>query len=186
MPYALFGCSVGTLIVIELVRRLQLLSETATSLSSSSSSSSSSASPPRLPVHLFIAARSSPHSEVPVLHTLPEDQFIEALRKYEGGTPDHILDSPEMMSIFLPYLRSDHEIDETYEIPHRIPVCSVPMTIMGGIYDLISIQDLLEWRFYTTARASVTMFPANHFFMVSQQTETVSQIISVLRDAGHL
>ena len=47
------------------------------------------------------------------IHSLPEAEFIAELRRL-NGTPDKILENPELMEIMLPLLRADFALYEKY------------------------------------------------------------------------
>src|SRR5689334_20484357 len=96
MPYALFGYSMGALIVFELARELARVHA-------------------RTPVKLMVAAHRAPHirDPDPDIHDLPEPRFIQAIRRLHG-TADEVLDHPELRSLLLPLLRADFTLCETY------------------------------------------------------------------------
>jgi len=52
---------------------------------------------------------------------LPEPEFIEELKKM-GGTPQAVLEHPELMSVLNPILRADLEVCQTYEYEPRPPL----------------------------------------------------------------
>ena len=76
MPFAFFGHSMGALIGFELARLLRR--ERGLN-----------------PAHLFISGRRAPQLRAagPPIHNLPDDEFIERLRDY-NGTPEEVLRHP--------------------------------------------------------------------------------------------
>lgn len=148
-PYVLFGHSLGGLIAFELARYLHDLGV------------------PR-PLSLFVSAAEAPHvSGVPDrLHTLPDDELIGQLSRLQG-TPQEILQHPEVMQLLLPTIRADLQVFETY-IYRAGPPLPCPIAVFGGFEDERVAQSRLEsWRHHTTTVFSLTMLPGGHFFIHS-------------------
>ncbi|HEX8092144.1 MAG TPA: thioesterase domain-containing protein, partial [Blastocatellia bacterium] len=95
-PFAMFGHSMGAMLSFEVARYLR---------------SHSGAEP----AQLFVAGRRAPHipDTEPRTYNLPEPEFIEELRRI-NGTPQAVLDNEELMQLFLPVLRADFEVCQTY------------------------------------------------------------------------
>ncbi|WP_414514280.1 thioesterase II family protein [Nostoc sp. PCC 9305] len=165
IPFAIFGHSTGAIVSFELVRQLRRQKA------------------PN-PVHLFVSARRAPQlpsTESPI-HQLPEAAFIEKLRRYQG-TPDAILKNPELMEIFLPTLRADLAINETYIYSSEPPV-DCPISAFGGLQDMeVSRDDLAAWRYQTNSTFSLRMFPGNHFFLHGEHHALLSSISQDLNSA---
>lgn len=144
--YALFGHSMGALVVFELVRRLRALGVTP-------------------PVHVFVSGRPAPQlpeSRTP-LRDLPVDRLVLELRRI-GGTPDILLKDPELLDAFLPLLRADFSVNETYRYRLEEPL-AIPLTAFGGERDpRADVAEIREWGVQTTARFSHRIFAGGHFF----------------------
>lgn len=147
-PYALFGHSMGAVLAFELAgwaRRRGLPS----------------------PCRLFVSARRAPHlpdNDKPPMHDLPDDEFKSRLREL-NGTPEEVLEHPELMEMMLPLLRADFTVVETYEHQEGEPF-SCPISALGGLRDEeVSRDHLAEWRRYTAAEFSLRMFPGDHFYL---------------------
>ena len=145
--FAFFGHSMGAIISFELAQLLRRENKPG-------------------PSHLFLSGRQAPHrttKETPT-YDLPEPEFIEELRRMQG-TPNEVLEHPELMSVLSPILRADLEICQTYECESRPPL-DCPITVFGGLQDEeVSREQLEGWRDYTTSTFTVRMFPGNHFFL---------------------
>jgi len=142
-PFAVFGHSVGALIGFEFVRQLyqnQL----------------------PVPEHLIVSGRRAPHIPLDkILHLEPDTKLLEELRLI-GGTSNIILDDPELMSLFLPIVRADFTINETYEIPTN-PYVNCPILALGTTEDYLVDQSSLEqWKSYTTNEFEVAMLSGGH------------------------
>ncbi len=167
-PFALFGHSMGALISFELARYLRRAYG-------------------QFPEHLFISAYRAPHLLRPpaiARSTLSDADLIKKLREL-GGTPEEILQQPELLRLILPTLRADFQICDTYSYQAEAPL-SCPITVLGGLRDrIVNGQELDAWRMQTTARFRRYMFPGHHFFLESAQTllftlfEQVSRTIMV-------
>ncbi len=161
-PFAFFGHSMGGLTSFELTRSLYKKYGIS-------------------PVHLFISAYRPPQipDSKPQIHTLPESDFIAQLRHY-NGTPNEVLENQELMELFLPILRADFAVLETYAY-HHAPPLECPISVFGGLQDnKVSIEELEAWREQTNNNFSLKMLPGDHFFIndsYSLVTEQISEIL---------
>ncbi len=155
-PFAFFGHSLGSLIAFELTRRLRQQQQP-------------------LPVHLFISGKTAPQlaSPNPQLHAMPEDQLIEMLRRY-GGTPNEALANREIMAIFLPVIRADFSVLETYRYTTEPPL-PCPISAYGGEEDPRVPQDYLRaWEIHTSGAFNTKFFAGGHFYLQSHQSELLA------------
>lgn len=147
LPCAFFGHSMGAFIAFELARTLRRLGRAG-------------------PVQLFVSARRAPHlpARERAIHDLPEAEFRDELRKL-NGTPEAVLEHPELMDLLGPILRADFTLIETYEhVPDAPLAC--PIAAFGGVDDPdVTRDDLDAWRRHTTAPFQVRMFPGDHFYL---------------------
>jgi medium-chain acyl-[acyl-carrier-protein] hydrolase len=151
-PFAFFGHSMGALVGFEVARLLRREYNIS-------------------PVHLFVSGRRAPQMPDPdsPIHALPEAAFIQELRRL-NGTPEAVLENVELMQLFLPILRADFAVLETYTYTDR-SMLNCPITAFGGLSDReVSYEQLAAWREQTLAFFSVQMFPGNHFFLHSVQS----------------
>jgi medium-chain acyl-[acyl-carrier-protein] hydrolase len=146
-PFALFGHSLGALVAFEVARQLYRCSIAA-------------------PEHLFVSARAAPQSilrETP-MHSLPPQQFIARLRDF-NGTPEAILHNQELMELFLPIIRADFELNETYCYEPESSF-SCPITAYYGMQDHVThYADVVGWAEHTTGKFTVRTLPGDHFFI---------------------
>jgi medium-chain acyl-[acyl-carrier-protein] hydrolase len=148
-PFVLFGHSLGALISFELARKLEARN---------------------IPIaHLFVSGRYAPHlsdSKPPIRHaSTPE--FIDAVRQRYQCIPDEVLQHAEMMNLWLPVLRADITINETYQyLDERLLDC--PISCFGGLEDRsVTAEELVAWRDHTSGTFRFRMFPGDHFFIHS-------------------
>src|SRR5215469_10019729 len=114
--YAFWGHSMGALISFELARELRRRNHA-------------------LPGALFVSGHRAPQipSTEPPLFGLPEQDLISHLQRL-NGTPRELLEDPEILKLFLPTLRADFQITETYIYAPADPLaCAI--YAYGGLQD---------------------------------------------------
>jgi medium-chain acyl-[acyl-carrier-protein] hydrolase len=143
-PYSLLGYSLGAKIGFALCHRLAELG---------------------LPLpELFIpAAHGAPDSKpsTPGAAILPDDEFIEHIRRY-GGVPELVFQDPELRQMMLPILRADIGLVE-----HPVPdlPLSCPILAYAGNEDLAAqATSMQDWRRFAGVSFSLRIFQGGHFF----------------------
>jgi medium-chain acyl-[acyl-carrier-protein] hydrolase len=163
--YALFGHSVGSVVAFELVRTLHAAGKP-------------------LPVRLFVSGRAAPHlpDTRPRLRDLPTRELIPHLRTM-GGTPDVFLSDPELLEVFLPLLRADFTLNETYRHVPAEPL-PVPITAFGGDRDpRADVAELRGWAELTGAGFAVHTYPGGHFYLEQHTTALLDVMRAELRSS---
>lgn len=157
-PFGIFGYSMGGLLGFELIRALR----------------SMGAPSPR---RLFVTARQAPQliETRPSLYKLPDDQLFEELDKRYGGIPSEALKNPEIRSVFVPLLRADIEMIETYEYQDGAPL-DCPISVFGGLTDRITHDELAAWQAQTRHPVGVRQFDGGHFFIQTNPSPLLSAI----------
>ena len=162
-PFAFFGHSMGANICFELSHYLRQQNGP-------------------LPIHLFVSGCCPPQvdAQIPAMHHLSEKEFIAELRQLKG-TPERVLQNPELMRLLLPLMRADFALHELYVYTEKEPL-SCPITAFGGLDDgRASRHYLTAWQELTYAEFMLQMFPGDHFFLHSAQApmlKTISQKIA--------
>ena len=157
-----FGHSIGALIAYELAKRMI-------------------ARVGMVPRHLIVSGAMAPHllRTRPPLHALPKPQFVAELRKY-GGTPEAFFQNEELMDLFIPILRSDFAIAETYRM-NRLDPLACDLSVYGGSHDTaVSAEGLAAWEVLTTGACEIRMFSGGHFFLHEVERAVVTTVSSVL------
>jgi medium-chain acyl-[acyl-carrier-protein] hydrolase len=157
-PFAFFGHSMGALIAFELARHLRRegMEE---------------------PRWLLLSARRAPHlsQEEEPYYDLPEAEFVDKLREL-NGTPEEVLQHPELMQMMIPLLRADFQVNETYDFAPEEPL-ACPISALGGVGDPEVSRDHLEaWKEHTSGPFSVRMFEGDHFY-IDQRQSTLFQAV---------
>ena len=158
-PFALFGHSMGAVIGFELARYLRCEYQL-------------------VPCHLFVSGHRAPHlaDPEPPLYTLPTPAFIEGLMQRYNGIPTVILRDSELMQLFLPVLRADVTLLETYLYADDQPL-DCPISAYGGLQDSRANAEALgAWQKHTRSAFNLRMFLGGHFFLQTDR-ELVLQTI---------
>ena len=163
-PYYLFGHSMGALIAYELACYLQKNKQSS-------------------PRHLIVSGFRAPHlpNSKPPIHSLPTQQFVAEIAKM-NGTPREILENPEYLELFLPSLRADFQLCETYTYQKKEPL-QAPLTAFGGKEDPeVTIDMLAEWKHHTSCQFRLIRFPGDHFFIHQEEKAVVKQIGKIVEE----
>lgn len=157
-PFAFFGHSMGSLLAFELARELRRRHSL-------------------LPVHLFVSGYRAPQlpaAELPFSH-LSDGDFVKRVLLYRG-VPDLIAQNEELMEIFLPILRADFEMTETYVYKEGPPL-ECPLTAFGGLSDpKFDREKIIAWDIQTSMGFSAHFFPGGHFFLHDSEPLVLNQI----------
>jgi medium-chain acyl-[acyl-carrier-protein] hydrolase len=151
LPFAFFGHSLGAMISFELARHLRR-----------------EGGPE--PFHLFVSGSRAPQvpSTEPPTYDLPDDEFIEELKRL-NGTPEELLEHEDLMKLMLPILRADFSICQTYSYTPE-PALECPITAFGGEDDSETSEGRLEaWREQTNAHFRMHVYTGDHFFINAAQ-----------------
>jgi medium-chain acyl-[acyl-carrier-protein] hydrolase len=162
-PFAFFGHSMGALIGFELAHRLR--SEHGLE-----------------PSIMFVSGRRAPQTPETdrITYNLPEDEFIEELRRL-NGTPREVFEHPELMQLMIPLLRADFEVCQTYAYSPKPPLkCAI--AAFGGLQDFEVTRSYLEgWRDHTSTSFSLSMLPGDHFFLHSYAATLLQRLSQELQ-----
>lgn len=163
-PYALYGHSLGTLVVFEVAHKLQDLGYPA-------------------PHHLFVSGRKAPHVPriMPLISQLSDSQFLSAIEQDYQPLPSVIKQDPETLALFLGILKADFSVLESYRynnhslLPSPLPC---PITAIGGDRDPIANEELLStWAAHTTKAFRTVIIPGDHYSMVSEPGALIKEIV---------
>jgi medium-chain acyl-[acyl-carrier-protein] hydrolase len=160
--FAFYGHSMGALVAYELLRYLQRRGGEP------------------MAAHFFVGAKRAPHLEnrEPPIYDLPQAAFLaEIVRRYDGF-PRAILEEPELLRRFLPIVRADMELLETYR-HFEGDSLGIPITAFGGVYDTrVTLDDLRAWQHVTRGGCATHMLPGGHFFQRTAHSEILNVISS--------
>jgi medium-chain acyl-[acyl-carrier-protein] hydrolase len=157
-PFAFFGHSMGALIAFETANKLREMGG------------------PN-PSHLFVSSFRAPHlpDRDPISMDIPDDKFVERLAQYEG-MPQAVLDNSELMALFLPILRADFQVLNSYRFKPQAPM-ECPIRLFGSLDDLKTSQLEMEaWRNHTAAVFSSHYFQGGHFYIHENYPDVIKII----------
>jgi len=163
-PYAFFGHSMGAVIAFEVSRAIHRRGDAP-------------------PSHLFLSARRAVHipSREEPCHHLPDAEFVETLIKRYNGIPRTLLEQPAMLQFFLPIVRADFTLIETYRYVPEAPL-EQAISVFGGTEDEgVTFDDLAAWQHLTRRRVRRHMLPGGHFFI---QTSRVPLLEIIQAELG--
>lgn len=152
-PVILYGHSLGGMLLFLLMRLLRSRGHT-------------------MPYHLVISGCKAPqfnHIRDTICHELSDEAFKLKLKDL-GGFPKEVLDNEELIAFFLPILRADFKAIETYKYTEERPL-DIPLTVIAGLDEKISKNDLLGWQKETVHPIKLLQFPGNHFFILEKFNE---------------
>lgn len=157
----LFGHSMGALIAYELARAWQR--ECVGQLQ-------------RLIVSGYSGAH-LPRRRTP-MHRLDDASLLREIGKLDG-TPPALLSSPELMRFFLPILRADFQVCETY-VHLPLGMLTVPILALCGEEDKDHPPTAVdEWTAHTRGHFEKQVLPGGHFFVNTHRFD----VLELLRQA---
>lgn len=159
-PYALWGHSMGGKIAYELEKRLERHRYTAKCF--------------------FVSGSRAPHIPEPdPIYHLSDTGFKKKLGRFEG-TPKELLDNQELLDFFLPMLRADFTMDETYCINTTVLLQS-PIIAFGGEADReADAEEMKAWNAYTSDYFDYQMFHGGHFYIREYEEEVIHAVVKRL------
>ena len=158
-PYMIFGHSMGAMIAYELTQKIRREGAKA-------------------PLHVFFSGKGALHVERPdkvKLHLLDDSAFKKEVIDL-GGTPPEFFEYPELMELFLPLLKNDFRVAETYKFKSPIQPFDQDITVLLGKEDDLNEAQCQEWVEHSTAICLTHYFEGGHFFINDEQ-DAILQII---------
>ncbi|QKG84603.1 thioesterase [Kroppenstedtia pulmonis] len=160
-PFAIFGHSLGGLVVYELCHRMMETGDP-------------------MPVHVFVSGKGAPHRKKEregLLHLLDDEPFMEEIFKL-GGTPREVMENKELFQLVVPVLKSDYRIAEMYVHDSNKKDLPCDLSILYGTEDDIPEEHMSAWRELISGTGTLYPFPGDHFFI--HDPETMEEVIDVI------
>lgn len=165
-PYVIYGHSMGSWIALELCFKI---------IQQKKSS----------PITLIISGKEPPIKERggKIIHQLNEEEFKKEMLKL-GGTPKEVFNNEELKKLFVPIIRSDYKIIETYDTKKSFEKLAYPIVLFNGIDDDITADEVESWKNYTSKNFEFHNFKGGHFFVYENAKEVVDKINNLILVGG--
>lgn len=131
---------------------------------------------------VILAARNAPIYREPIssVKKFTRKEMIENLRKL-GGTPEKILDEPELFSHYYDVLDADFQVLNSCVIPKNSNINS-PITVIAGVDDTeTNIQQLYDWKSFTRSSFNFHLLQGKHFFLYSSHDAMINLIATYIK-----
>jgi surfactin synthase thioesterase subunit len=157
-PAIFWGHSMGSLVAFELARALGAR---------------------MAPQLLIVSGHRAPHlprrGRQIAMEKLGDAEVIEVLREY-GGTPTAVLESPELLSVFLPLVRADLLALDNYRYLEGQKLDCDILCLNGASDRQINRECADAWREQTTGSFDCELLPGGHFFLSESRVAAVRRI----------
>ncbi|AJS58933.1 thioesterase II family protein [Paenibacillus sp. IHBB 10380] len=135
-------------------------------------------------VHTFLSGFDPLHlPRKKVYHRMSDREFMHEICEL-GGTPIEAMQHEVIRNTFLPILRADTQVVETYleskrNVADRKLACD--MSVLYGFHDNTMSDRIHSWNRYTHGRTEFKGFEGDHFFIVNDnQREVPTYVRKVL------
>lgn len=115
------------------------------------------------------------------LSALPDIELAEEAHARWGAIPAALLSRPEALSLFLPALRSDLAVAETFSTAPGPPL-DIPLYILAGTSDPLDESGIRSWLGCTRGGAQIIRHPGGHMAVLLDQAVTEVAIGICLRE----
>lgn len=161
-PYFIFGHSFGGRVAYQLLVQLQKNN---------------------LPLaeHFFTSASRAPHisGSGRYIHNLPDDELILKLKKI-NNLNNAVFDDLGFMQLFLPFIRADFKIAETFVTEPTKLLC--PITAFAGDEDqVVNLTSIEAWAQVTNEFVGTQMVSGGHLFVESQYQTILDYITQTIQ-----
>ncbi|MBX9917699.1 MAG: thioesterase [Nitrosomonas sp.] len=144
--YALFGHSMGALLAHGITRELHRLKA-------------------RMPDALMVSGCAAPaRQDSQRYHKICTEAALIADLSKQGGTPEEVFNSPELLAMTLQLLRIDYRVCGSFQYTRHDPL-PVPIHCFGGRSDPIGVDNLSLWRHEGSRMFTLDWFDGGHFFL---------------------
>lgn len=135
------------------------------------------------PAHLVVSARRGPASPRPhpPLFALPDALMVAECERHYGNLPDVLRRHPDVLATFLPTMRADFKLLDTWQRPtDRGLTC--PITAIAGDADpTVPVAELHRWAEVTTGVFTPVLLSGDHFSYVRERHDARDLVVGIVR-----
>lgn len=110
------------------------------------------------------------------LRRLPDRELALIVNRRWGAVPPEILNEPEFLSIFLPALRGDLALVDSFPALRGVPL-DIPLTVFAGTEDDLDEVEVRRWAEHTRGTTELFRHPGAHM-AVLEDPAVADQIVS--------
>jgi len=159
-PLVLFGHSLGALVAYEVATRLE---QRAIAVD-----------------HLFVSAHPAPQRQRGgQLHLGPDAALLDDVRRL-AERPNALLENPALCELFLPGLRNDYRIVETYTCAQPRPLKSRIGVFYPEQDPEIELDEAMAWQAASHRPLHLQRWQGGHFYLVEQRQALIDAIVATL------
>jgi len=163
--FALFGHSMGALLAYGIARRLH-------------------AERHALPLALLVSGSAAPSCrDTERFKDKNDDQALIADLRKQGGTPEEVFASEELMRITLDVLAADYRVCESFRHLEQAPL-PLPIHAFAGRDDDIAAPRVEAWSQQAAAGCTLDWFDGGHFFLRHGEGEFLNVLLRRLHRHG--
>lgn len=160
--YSIYGHSLGSLLAMLVTYEIQYENQ-------------------QMPETVFCSGRDAPHCAIKTnYHSLAESDLLDVLIDL-GGIDKNEARHKELMSIFVPIIRSDLALIENYDFQAYRGELDCNVVILNGTNDPLCTGEQGDWMRYSKHSIQAYRIEGNHFFLHERRDE-VCQIIQTWMD----
>ncbi len=130
-----------------------------------------------MPQALLLSGSSAPSMRDPNRFAGKDnDAALIADLREQGGTPEEVFESAELMRLTLDALAADYQVCQSFR--HTEPgVLSVPLHVFAGRQDRIDPASMQAWSAESSAGCTLDWFEGGHFFLRQQEGPFLESLV---------
>ncbi|MBC6447507.1 thioesterase II family protein [Actinokineospora xionganensis] len=164
LPTVLFGHSMGALAAFEVARRMTVMGVA--------------------PARLVASGHPAPALARPgTVHLGDDDELIEELRRTEATNLD-VLDNEALIKTYLPIIRNDYRLSETYTMAPGARLDAAVSVFHGDRDAEIDEREAQGWADVTDGSFDVTVFEGGHFYLDHHRDQVIGLVTAHARAAA--